>query len=326
MIKILKPGVLDTFQDSGRFGFSKWGVNTNGSMDQFASAVANALVGNSQNAAVIEMHFPAPRILFLSDALISLTGADFSATVNGRKAPVWKSVVVPAQSVLEFTKKIKGARGYLAIHGGFDLPLWLGSASTNLKSKTGGLEGRCLKTGDLIGLKTANFRNIEADGLKIFPWSVNVSHVYDENTFSILPGREWNWMDERAANMITSTSFAIDASSDRMASLLTHTPIQFVKHEQLLSSAVTRGTIQALPSGKLCVLMADHQTTGGYPRIGHVISAHLPKFSQLNPGESFSFSKTNLEQAEKMLLSLHESVSALRKNLLHKLNSHYGIN
>lgn len=326
MIRILKTGILDTFQDNGRFGFAKWGVNTNGAMDQFALGTANALVGNELDTNVLEIHFPGPEILFLSDSLICLTGADFAPTINGTTIPVWKSIHVQAGAVLGFAKKVKGMRSYLSVHGGFNLPAWLGSASTNLKSKTGGLDGRALKKGDEIAFNERKLIPKTTTDLIIFPWSVNHSFVYSNEPVQIIPGSEWNWLDQNSARVIVSDKVAVESSSDRMASFLRHDPIKFVRRDQLLSSAVTFGTIQALPSGKLCVLMADHQTTGGYPRVAHIISAHLPKFSQLSPGETFTFSQTTVEEAEKMLLSLQSSLLSLNKNLQEKLFNHYGVN
>lgn len=325
MIKIIKAGIFDTFQDHGRVGFAKWGINTNGAMDPFAFRVANALVGNTLNNAVLEMHFPAPQILFSADAIISITGADFSPEINGRAVPSWKTIQVPAGGLLTFTKKAKGMRCYLSVHGGFDIPGWLGSFSTNVKSKVGGYQGRPLKRGDEIALGNPIF-TVVADALEVLPHSVNRSLLYDDQPVRIIQGHEWSWLDQSSSVRIMSTQFSIDPTSDRMASFLKHDPIHFVRQDQLLSSAVTVGTIQALPSGKLCVLMADHQTTGGYPRVGHIISAHLPKFSQLSPGEKFTFALCTVEEAEKMLFSLQSSVSALSKNLYQKLSDHYGIN
>lgn len=325
MIKIIKAGILDTVQDDGRFGFAKWGINSNGAMDHFARAVGNALIGNAPGTAVIEMHFPAPQILFSSNAIISITGADFSPEVNGLPVPGGKAINLPAGSLLTFTRRKKGMRCYLSVHGGFAVPSWLGSASTNLKSKTGGLSGEGLKTAEEIAFGHQTFKGINRE-VVVFPWSVNRSLVYDDRPVCFLPGREWSALATSSATRITTTPFSIESSSDRMASFLKHDPIHFSNNDQLLSAAVTFGTMQALPSGKLCVLMADHQTTGGYPRVGHIITAHLPKFSQLSPGETFSFEETTAEEAEKMLLSLQSWIVTLSKNVHQKLSDHYGLN
>lgn len=323
MIRILKPGILDTLQDKGRFGFAKWGINSNGAMDQFAFQVSNALVGNQRNTVAIEMHFPAPQFLFLADALISLAGGDFTPTINGTPVGNWKTIQVVEGSVLSFTKKVKGARCYLAVHGGFNVPLWLGSSSTNLKSRTSGFEGRALKAGDEIASGESKIQFLKKE-INVLPWTVNPKTVYENRSIAITPGNEWSWLDARAIDLLRNGTFSLEASSDRMAFFLRHDPVRFVKREQLLSSAVTFGTIQALPSGKLCVLMADHQTTGGYPRVAHVVSAHLPRLSQFTPGDNFGFSVTTVEEAEKMLLSLQDFIVTLEQTLQNKLNDYYG--
>lgn len=325
-IKILKPGILDTLQDRGRFGYASWGVNSNGAMDQFALSVANALVGNDIENPVMEIHFPGPEILFSSDALISITGAEFSASVNDQLLPSWKSIQLSAGSVLRFTRKQKGMRCYLAIHGGFQVDPWLGSVSTNLKAHTGGLDGRGLKKNDEVGIKSGYLTSRLEKKFSILPWTANASHVYNDNQpILFTPGIEWEWLEESGKKTILSKEFSIASSSDRMATFLLHDQLQFKRTDQLLSSAVTFGTIQALPSGKLCVLMADHQTTGGYPRVGHIISAHLPRFAQLSPSENFSFKQVSVEEAEKMLFSLQSSVMALKISLKEKLNHRYGV-
>lgn len=295
-------------------------------MDQFAMNVANSLVGNEPDSAVIEIHFPGPEIQFSSNALISLTGADFSANVNGQPVPVWKTIQLPSGSVLSFSRKQKGMRCYLAIHGGFELQDWLGSMSTNLRSHTGGFNGRALKKNDELSIRRTQLASKLESTLAILPWTANVSHVYpNSHPIFFTKGNEWEWLEEQSRQTISSEKFLVDPASDRMATFLRHGPLALQRKEQLLSSAVVFGTIQCLPSGKLCVLMADHQTTGGYPRVGHIITAHLPRFAQLSPGENFSLEQTAVEDAEKMLFSLHSSVVTLTSSLREKLNHRYGI-
>jgi antagonist of KipI len=325
-LTIVKAGVLDTVQDYGRAGYAKWGINNNGAMDQFAMSAANALTGNEIRTAVIEMHFPAPTILFSAETLISLTGGDFAASINGHAVPMWKSIEVPAGSVLTFSRKQKGMRCYLSVHGGLDLPEWLGSASTNLKARMGGLNGSVIKKGDQISVRRGSVSSHIGKELRVFPWTVNTREIYnDQQPVMITRGNEWEWLDEQSRSVLLTASLSIDSSSDRMASFLIHPKLKLENRKQLLSSAVTLGTIQALPSGKLCVLMADHQTTGGYPRIGHVITAHMPKLAQLSPGETFLFQETSVEESEKMLFSLQGSIHTMANFVKEKLLQHYAI-
>lgn len=325
-IKIAKAGLMDTLQDQGRYGFSKWGINTNGAMDRFAMCSANALVGNDLDATVLEMHFPAAEIVFSSPALISLTGADFSPAINKVPIPLWKTIQIPSGSVLRFQKKVKGMRCYLAVHGAFKSPIWLGSGSTNLKSGTGGYEGRPLRNGDVVLLGEGPITSQLVDEIAVYPWTANSTQVYrNDSALCIIAGNEWSWLTESSQQQLLSRELSISASSDRMASFLTNEPMSFERTDQLLSSAVTVGTIQALPSGKLCVLMADHQTTGGYPRVAHIASAHLPRFAQVSPNETFTFRKISVTDAEKMLFSLQGSVMMLATSVKEKLNDRYAI-
>src|SRR5690606_9715790 len=143
-LKIIQAGILDSVQDSGRFGYRHLGINTGGCMDQQAASIANTLVGNDLNEAVIEMHFPAADFLFEEPALIAVAGADFSTTINGKSVPICHPVLVDANTMLQFKKSIKGARAYLAIRGGIKVSPWLNSYSTNLQAGAGGFKGRRL--------------------------------------------------------------------------------------------------------------------------------------------------------------------------------------
>lgn len=319
-LEILKAGILDTIQDAGRHGYAKWGIGPGGVMDCYASHVANALVGNDADAAVIEMHFPAPQVLFHCDVLVALTGADLAPSLQRDEIPVWKPVLLKAGNVLSFHRRNKGARCYLAVRGGFGVVPWLGSCSTNLKTNVGGFQGRALKKGDVVPLLENRFSKVIPGAFKALPWSANYTQVYgDSDEICFTSGHEWNWLSEMSQGSLLTQSFTIGSASDRMAYHVSHPPLTFRKKHELLSSAVCAGTIQALPGGNLLILMADHQTTGGYPRIGHVATAHLPRLAQMNGGEAFRLKKISVEESEKMLVSLGHDLrniyAACRKNL-----------
>lgn len=323
-ITVAKAGILDTLQDQGRYGFSKWGINTNGAMDWFAMCTANALVGNDLDATILEMHFPAAEIVFSTPALISVTGADFSPAINEMPIQPWKTIQIQSGSVLRFKKKVNGMRCYLAVHGGFNRAPWLGSGSTNLKSRTGGYEGRPLTKNDVVVLGEGPITSRLVNETTVYPWRANSTQVYrDDTPLGITIGNEWSWLTESSQEQLLSRDLSVGTSSDRMASFLISEPMRFNKTDQLLSSAVTVGTIQALPSGKLCVLMADHQTTGGYPRVAHIASAHLPRFAQLSPNERFTFTKISIGEAEKMLFSLKAFIMMQASAVKEKLFDRY---
>jgi antagonist of KipI len=324
-ITILKPGVLDTVQDAGRKGYAIFGINPSGVMDILAMKAANALVGNELTTLVIEMHFPAPAIQFNEHALVSTAGADFDAVLKipgAQETPFAnnKTALVNAGTIMSFNKKINGERCYLAVHEGFNLSQWFGSYSTNLKINEGGYKGRRLLKGDT--LETGQEPQHADFSRTIFPWIADLQRWYDDPyTFNFLPGPEWDWLDSVSKKYFMNNEFAITVQSDRMGVTLHGLPLQTGDDEQLLSGGVNHGTIQLLPSGQMIILAADHPTTGGYPRIANIISAHLPKLAQAMPGSKIKFLKTSMEHAENLLLVQHKELQQLKQAILFKLEA-----
>lgn len=319
-IKIIKAGVLATLQDGGRKGWRSKGIGGGGAMDIFAMSVANYLVGNDDGNAVMEINFPAPEILFQQDAIISLTGADFFATINETAVSVWKALFVKKDSVLKFKQPVHGTKLYVSVHGGFHAENWLGSCSTHLKVGAGGYLGRALQKDDIINFNKTDFSCNEN---KILPWYIS-QHELDksylpQNKIRCIKGIEWNLLDEISKNNFEKNEFIISNQSDRMGYRLNGKPILLQQSTELISSAVDAGTVQLLPDGNCIVLMADHQTTGGYPRIASVIKADLPKLAQIKPGQSFNFTIVSLQEAEEDLLimqqTLHEIKNACHLNI-----------
>jgi antagonist of KipI len=321
---IERQGILDTIQDNGRFGFAKWGVNTSGAMDKVASCLANALVGNRMDESVIEMHFPCSEIRFSEDALIAISGAEFSPRINDSPIPNFKPIVVSKGSTLSFKRRTSGQRAYLAVNGSIACDKWLGSSSTNLKIRAGGYHGRNLTKGDSVGVSPSALRFKAEEQVRILPWSVNVQPFYERpERIRFIHGHEWSLLDTTSQKVFVESEFAISPASDRMGCHLVNEPMTFRKKPELLSSGVSYGTIQGLPNGKLIILMADHQTTGGYPRLGHVISGDLPKLSQRIPGETITFEETTTEDAEKILISLEEQLQMMHRSCYRKLQEYY---
>ncbi len=325
-LSIIKPGVLDTIQDNGRPGFAKWGINPGGAMDVYASKVANMLVGNCAHEAVIEIHFPGPQILFEQNALIAITGADFSPTINDEILKPWQPVVVRRNTVLHFPKLQSGARCYIAVHGGICLKKWLNSYSTNLKAAAGGWFGRQLRKGDELSFKenTIYFAGLlnEAQNKRELPWQADSKKVYKHmHEILMIPGNEWNELTDSSKNIFLENNFIIHPSSDRMGYQLSGDSISLKNNFELISTGVSFGTVQLLPNGQMILLMADHQTTGGYPRIAHVISAHLPKLAQLRQSDCIHFIMTNIETAEKLLFEQQRDLQILQRSCTDHLNA-----
>lgn len=294
-LRIIKTGLLDTVQDHGRYGFQHLGINPSGCMDLFSFRLANSLLGNDLNTPILEMHFPASEILFEQGTIFCLTGAEFSAHLDDIAIPLNQPVITPKNSTLKFKRRLTGERCYLAVLKGFRIPGWLGSNSTNLKAGAGGYEGRKLMKGDVLNFgEREEYNNLsERIAFKILPWRVEGLKI--EHTIRFMKGNEWNWLN-KGSEKVLKQEFHIRKESDRMAFRLTGASLK-ASDNIMISSAVVFGTIQLLPDGQLIVLMADHQTTGGYPAIGHVISADLPSLAQLSPGDKISFTAVDTETA-----------------------------
>jgi antagonist of KipI len=302
-LKIVKTGVADSIQDAGRFGYQHLGINPGGVMDQVAMQIANALVGNILTEAVIEFYFPASTIIFGASTIIGLSGADFSASINGATVATNRAIQVKQGDELKFKKNSSGSFAYLAVQGGFDIPDWLGGKSTNIKVKAGGWQGRYLKKNDEIFFKSKHGKEGET---KVFSWRVNVSYFYrNENSIRLMKGVEWEWLNKKSKEELAKKKFTISNKSDRMGYRLDGPVLERTNTSELVSIAVTFGTIQLLPDGQLIILMADHQTTGGYPRVGQVIAADLPTLAQIKHGDDIFFGMCTLEEAEEALREQH---------------------
>jgi antagonist of KipI len=324
-VVIVKPGLLDTIQDMGRYGYAGLGINPGGAMDRYACQVANMLVGNQQQEAVIELHFPGAQILFEQNALICITGGDFTPTLNDERLPLWQPIVVRKNTVLHFPGLVSGARCYIGIHGGLCMKKWLNSYTTNLKANAGGYCGRKLEKGDELTFKESHiyFPALLREGKDYHPlnWKASVGKTYKyPNEIYFVAGHEWQQLTEQSRVDFTDNNFIIHPFSDRMGYQLKGLELKRTEEKELVSSGVNFGTIQLLPDGQLIILMADHQTIGGYPRIGHIISAHLPKLAQLRPSDVIHFKMVDMVTAEEMLFSQQQELSILQRACLNRLD------
>lgn len=327
-IIIIKPGILDTIQDLGRTGYGASGINPGGAMDRFAVKLGNMLAGNDAGEGVIELHFPGPQILFEQDALVCITGADFSPTCNDEPIPCWQPVLIRKNTVMQFSKVKWGARAYLTVNGGFRIDRWLNSYSTNLKAGAGGYEGRRLEKKDELFFKAAGqqFSGIwkVEDNFQPLPWRPDIREIYHEpHNIYFIRGHEWNELSAEVQVQVLQENFTIQPFSDRMGYQLKGAPISRIDNTEIISAAVAFGTIQLLPNGQLIVLMADHQTTGGYPRIGHVISAHLPKLAQCTPGEAIHLKAVGIDAAEELIFYHHRELQILQRACADRLKILY---
>lgn len=305
-ITFLTNGLLVTTQDLGRNGFRRYGINPNGEMDKIAARLINVLLGNHENEAILELHFPAPRLLFNENAIIAFGGAGFGATLDGKEIENWRCCFVKKGSGLRFNQKKSGNRTYLAVKGGFKVETWLDSASTNLIAGI----GRTFKKDDKLFFNSKFSRNESKFNYKLSP---SLIPQYSNNvSIRIIAGAEFEGLNNKSKEMFLSGSYKIGLNSNRMGFRLEGESLNLKKPLELVSSAVDFGTIQLLPNGQMIILMADHQTTGGYPRIGNVISQDLPLLAQLGANDRVSFKTISIEGAEKLTLEFEKNIRLLK--------------
>lgn len=308
-MKVIKQGVLDTIQDGGRYDYAQLGIAPGGCMDQVAGKLANSLVGNTPEKPVLEMHFPAPVLQFGGPCTIALCGADFGAKANGISIPLNRRVFLPGGSTLKFEGKTRGQRCYLGLAGGWHLEPVMGSYSTHLRAGFGGWKGRGLQKGDILPYTYSTVSNLWEP--EIAGWFIYTGSFYREGPVRVVAGPEWDWLSYHGKKQMLNELFTIGLQSDRMGYHLHGPAIERLNKGELLSSGVLPGTIQLLPNGEPLLLMADCQTTGGYPRVLQVAAVDLPRLAQMGAGESFNFDIISMQEAGDLLHTLNARMKSL---------------
>jgi antagonist of KipI len=320
-LRIIKPGIADSIQDMGRYGYQQIGIPPGGVMDRIAATIANTLVGNKIGEPILEMHFPAAIILFETSMMIALTGADFGAEINGKEVLINQPILVPSNSELRFTKHKKGSKVYLSVEEGFETNRWLGSSSTNFQLHKGGNEGRFLLKNDTLQFN--NREDLEIDTLTHLPWRASMAEFYTDNQIDFMVGAEYALLEKISQTSMVTNQFKVSNQSNRMGYRLEGQALLLSSKKECLSSAVSFGTIQLLPNAQMIVLMADHQTTGGYPRIGHVASSSLPTLAQVSAGESISFELVTQDEAEAIFLQQQQNLQQLQNACNFRLQEYF---
>lgn len=291
MLEIIRAGIQTTIQDMGRHGQRHLGIAQAGALDQPALILANRLLNNPAEAAGIEIAMGPVDIRFCRDGWFALTGADFDATLDGHAAWLgWRLPCRAGQRLLLSGPRI-GMRAYLAVDGGIDVPMVLGARATDLRGRFGGLAGRALQAGDRLPQGPA-IPHLNRCGALTSPWSPIIR---------ALPGPEYAEFTADARHLLWQADWLVSAQSDRMGYRLTGPSLQRAEPRELLSHGVLPGVVQVPPNGQPIVLLADAQTTGGYPRIATVIEADLWKFAQARPGQRLRFVESDLSEARAAL-------------------------
>lgn len=284
--KVLHPGALTTVQDRGRFGYQRFGVGTSGPMDEMAAAAANYLVGNGEDAALLEMTVAGARLEFLSAGQIALTGADMGAVLNGAPVERGRTLAVAAGDVLQMGLARNGCRAYLACGGGLAVPQVMGSRATNLKCGLGGVDGRALRVGDELAV----FEQLPVDERK---WA---QPVYGpEIVLRCVPGPQEDMFTEAGIKTFYETEYVVSPQCDRMGYRLEGAALESVAGTDIVSDGIALGAVQVTNAGLPIILMADRQTTGGYAKVATVLSEDLWMVAQAMPGTKVRFRACSVE-------------------------------
>ena len=307
-LEVLTPGLATTFQDLGRHGHQQWGVPVGGPMDEVSHRLANALLGNAPDAPVLEITLLGPTLHCHGRCRLALTGADLGASLNGRPWPPGQTRTLREDDQVSFGRRRSGARAYLAVAGGFRLERVLGSRTTNLRAGFGGWHGRRLQKGDLLPLM-GSFANPPR---LLIP--DNLPHEISAAPLRLVPGRDWTAFTGAAQTALHESPFTVTPQSDRMGYRLQGPTLQLAAPRECLSEAVAFGTVQVPPDGQPIVLMADRQTTGGYPCIAQVAQVDLPRLAQCVPGDVLAFAFIELAEAQRLDLARERLLAALERD------------
>lgn len=315
MLKILKNSLQTTVQDLGRSGFQKYGVIASGAMDPYAHRLANLLVGNEEQAATLEIALVGPAIEFMEDTVIALCGGDLSPKLDGQAAPMWRMLSVKKGNTLTFGEPRIGARCYLAVAGGIDVPEVMGSRSTYLRAGIGGFQGRALKKGDEIPsgqISKQHYSSLLRNAEDESDWMLPPVRYFEEPVIRMMTGRHFDLFDDDSKRRIFQETFAVSSNSDRMGYRLEGPRLALETPAELISEAVAFGSVQVPADGNPIVLLADRQTTGGYPKIGQVASVDLKLISQLKPGQQLRFKEISLADAQQRWIEQEQSIRQIK--------------
>lgn len=307
-IDVINGGILTTIQDSGRYGYQELGIPTSGVMDDYNFRLANILVGNKLDEAVFEMTFFGPTLKFNENLIIAITGSNMNPKINGELAPMYETIKVKKGDTLQFGKVNEGIRSYLAFGGSIYVPVVNGSKSTHIKTKMGGIEGRALKAKDEINIKKSKEETMRKIPEKYIP---KISHC---NILRIVLGPQDDYFTEKGIHdLFRSGGYQVTKDFDRMGIRLKGTAIEHKETADIISDGTTFGSIQVPANGQPIILVADRQTTGGYTKIGNVITADLHKLAQMTFLDKVLFQEIKIEEAQKLAIDYKNKFDLIKK-------------
>jgi antagonist of KipI len=312
-IAVLVPGLLTTVQDGGRHGHAAIGVGVSGPMDAVALRVANILVGNPQDAAALEITLRGPRLRCNADCTLAVTGAPLAIACNGSTLPMWQPVLIRAGAELAFGSTRQGTRSYIAFAGGIRTPALLGSRSVDVNAGI----GRVLAAGDVFPVGTPTYEVVPAK------WSLDPAPWFDADTaqpIRVIAGAHFSRLDTTSQRNLFEAELRIAADSNRVGYRFDGAKLALREPLELVSAGVVPGTVQLPPGGAPIALMAEAPTTGGYPRIAHVIAVDLPRLAQRRPGAAVRFTQVSPELAQTLLLERERALARIARTVTERLH------
>ncbi|WP_132766705.1 biotin-dependent carboxyltransferase family protein [Tepidibacillus fermentans] len=296
ILEITKAGLHTSIQDLGRYGYQEYGVIVGGAMDSYALRLGNYLVGNREGEAAIEMFYGNTIFRILASSYIAITGAKTRVLLNGTTVPLWKGFHVEKGDYLEIGVPEEGYINYLAIRGGIHGEVFLNSKSTYLRGRFGGL-GRLLKNRDILLGRT----DVKSDHLLKRSLAKELIPTYSKHlTARVVITPQANYFTKESIRRFFSTVYTVSRQSDRMGYRLDGEPLEYRIHQNIITDAIPLGAIQVPDNGLPIILLSDHQTTGGYPKIGIIASVDIPLVAQLRPGQTLSFKPISVQKSQEL--------------------------
>jgi antagonist of KipI len=299
VLEVIRAGLLTTVQDAGRTGWARFGVPPAGPADWFALRAANILAGNDPGAAGLEITVAGPTLRTSCECVIAACGAEFEISAGSFSVETWRSTLVSPGSEIRFGERRNGARAYLAVSGGINVEVFLNSQATCLTGKFGGFEGRPLRPGDKLPLGPTKDKLTLHAG-KVWPPSARPQYSPHPTLRAVMGPQDDHFTQEGLATFFDS-EYKVTAASDRMGYRLRGPSVEHSGPAEIVSDGVVTGSVQIPGDGQPIVLMVDHPTTGGYPKIAPVIRADLPLIAQCLPGDSVRFRAVGIQKAQTAL-------------------------
>ncbi len=309
-VEVINGGMLSTIQDSGRYGYQEIGINVSGFADDYNARLANLLVGNDKDNAVIEMAFLGSSFKFNAPMLIALTGADFSAKLNDEPIENYRSYLVKEGDELTLGAAQNGFRGYIAFGGEIDVPVVNGSKSTNLKTGMGGYEGRKLMSDD-------SFEVIVSEDKKERVLDKKYIKAYSKfSELRVVKGPQDDaFTDKGIFDFFNSGGYTVTKDFDRMGIRLSGSKIEHKESADIISDGTALGSIQVPSNGQPIILFVDRQTTGGYTKVGTIITADLHKLGKLNYKDKVIFTEVSPKEANDLARAYYDTFDKIKAEL-----------